>query len=577
MEAGKAGRTCHAIGTRAESSKYKASMELFCDYSHESLLRQARSLSPVPPPKKAKVSRQFDPSRYSTRLIALKFAYLGQSYNGLEYHANNTTPYPTVEEEIWKAMYKAKLIFPIPNSYLRDNEPNWEGCEYSKAGRTDKGVSAFGQVIGIRVRSNRPLDSLKQKGVNGEEEHSTDDQEGASDKEMPSSTCTEFDSVRDEIPYPQILNRLLPSEIRVLAWCPSPPADFSARFHCEERRYKYFFTQPAFAPKISSRRASDAGRANNLAREEGWLEIRAMQEAARKFRGSHDFRNFCKVDPSKQIDNFTRRINYSEVEEVDHGVNGRMDNPSYTQSPDQLANGTTHQTTCETSSTSGLHSRTKTYAFKIQGSGFLWHQVRHIVAILFLIGQGLESPSLIDDLLDITKIPAKPTYDMADASPLVLEDCKFDSLGLLWVYLDDYTGKEAGIAKVGGKGNGKYGLGGAVDELWKVWHRHKIDETLAGSLLDLTMRGYEDSTRDHGGDWDDEELELQEMPRHTVSQKVYMGGDSTRLAGKYITVLQRPRMETVDAINAKYLKRKGLDPPVRKKAELKSSIDAPEE
>ena len=30
----------------------------------------------------------------------------------------------------------------------------------------------------------------------------------------------------------------------------------------------------------------------------------------------------------------------------------------------------------------------------IKGTAFLWHQVRCMVAVLFLIGQGLESPSV---------------------------------------------------------------------------------------------------------------------------------------------------------------------------------------
>lgn len=33
-------------------------------------------------------------------------------------------------------------------------------------------------------------------------------------------------------------------------------------------------------------------------------------------------------------------------------------------------------------------------AIKIKGSAFLWHQVRCMVAVLFLIGQGLESPDV---------------------------------------------------------------------------------------------------------------------------------------------------------------------------------------
>lgn len=34
------------------------------------------------------------------------------------------------------------------------------------------------------------------------------------------------------------------------------------------------------------------------------------------------------------------------------------------------------------------------WAVKIKGSAFLWHQIRCMVAVLFLIGQGLESPNV---------------------------------------------------------------------------------------------------------------------------------------------------------------------------------------
>ncbi|TKA41031.1 hypothetical protein B0A49_12618, partial [Cryomyces minteri] len=50
------------------------------------------------PKQKSRPIHAFDPSKYSTRFIALKFAYLGRAYNGFEYHANNKTPLPTVEE-----------------------------------------------------------------------------------------------------------------------------------------------------------------------------------------------------------------------------------------------------------------------------------------------------------------------------------------------------------------------------------------------------------------------------------------------------------------------------------------------
>ena len=39
----------------------------------------------------------------------------------------------------------------------------------------------------------------------------------------------EWDDVADELPYINMLNRVLPEDIRVLAWCPQPPEDFSVQ------------------------------------------------------------------------------------------------------------------------------------------------------------------------------------------------------------------------------------------------------------------------------------------------------------------------------------------------------------
>ncbi|KAL8781305.1 MAG: hypothetical protein Q9213_006080 [Squamulea squamosa] len=535
---------------------------------YELLAQKRRTPSLAHQPKRSRSTRQFDPSKYSTRLIALKFAYLGQRYNGLEYHANNNTRFPTIEEEMWKALDKAKLIFPAPNTALKEGEPNWEGCDYSKSGRTDKGVSAFGQVIGIRVRSNRPLEkqAIEELALNDGKDAQQDGSESEAEDDTLVLERAAFDHVKDEIPYPQILNRLLPPEIRVLAWCPSPPVEFSARFSCGERCYKYFFTQPAFWPTIGTeglRPDRDLGGRE----QEGWLDIEAMREASRKFEGSYDFRNFCKVDPSKQIDNFTRMINRSEIVEVKSGdgePKGSLGLPEFQQfyPPSlQATSASTNGQHADEAAPPVLQTSPKIYAYKVRGSGFLWHQVRHMVAILFLIGQGLERPSIIDDLLDVEKHPGKPTYDMADAAPLVLEECNFPDVGLQWVHVGDYTGNEAGIRKSGGKSDGKHGLGGTVDELWRVWHKHKIDETLASSLLSRVVREHRDvpaADRSEGGSGKSHNCAM-----NLDSQKVYQGGDVARLVGRYTPILERPRMETVDAINAKYLQRKGLDPPIR--------------
>lgn len=565
-----------------------------CVGRYNSTTLPPKAPSPVRRPKNARVNRVFDPSKYSTRLIALKFAYLGQRYNGLEFHSNNKTPLPTVEEALWKALNKARLVFPTPNPLLAPDEPNWEGCEYSKSGRTDKGVSAFGQVVGIRVRSNRPVNRIQKLASAEDLPEETRDSSyskgsetavppvdpitslGGDAKVIASSTSESasdeassfFHPVKDEIPYCQILNRLLPPDIRMLAWCPAPPLDFSARFSCKERRYKYFFTQPAFTPttgsagllKDSNRPGSSTGR-----RREGWLDIEAMREAAHKFIGLHDFRNFCKVDPSKQIDNFERRIFHADIEKIDKRQTpvGYIGNPGFRQYERSNEAPSRHHPDDDLE---GQPSTPTIYTFTLHGSAFLWHQVRHMAAMLFLVGQGLESPSVIDHLLDVSKTPAKPHYDMADDAPLVLWDCIFPAEGgadsgedaLEWVYVGQQVGAD------NAKGEGKFGNGGVVDDLWRVWRGRKMDEVLVGSLLDVVVG-------QAGDDDDDDDTGLEAAvgsegkKSRSSSQKVFQGGDTPRFVGNYVPILRRPRMESVQVINARYAKRKGFE----QKAEAK--------
>ena len=529
--------------------------------------------------KIARVEREFDSSKYSTRFIALKFAYLGQKYNGFEYHANNKTPLPTIEETLWKALDKARLIFPTEPSSTNGDEVNWEGCDYSKCGRTDRGVSAFGQVVGIRVRSNRPLARTSPLSkLNGETGSITGDMEVASSPLSPDvddsvssmplheagfEDSLSFDPIKDELPYPQILNRLLPSDIRILAWCPAPPLDFSARFSCRERRYRYFFTQPAFVPTHGDKGVESSLNRNKMLdvqRREGWLDIEAMRNGAKRFEGLHDFRNFCKVDASKQIDNFERRIYHADIVEVDPASEPAafVQTPAFSEfgiSPE--INGST-----EKYSTSIEMGTPKVYIFVLHGSAFLWHQVRHMVAILFLIGQGLESPDLVSGLLDVRNNPSKPMYEMAEDAPLVLWDCIFPREGsgsredaMDWVYIGDQSGEATNTVPATSipKG-GKYGTGGIVEDLWKGWRQRKMDEILAGMLLNVVVgqghAEYAENLR--------QESTSTKVPQ-TTSQKVFHGGDEPRLKGKYVPVLDRPRMESVEAINARYAVRKGFE------------------
>jgi tRNA pseudouridine38/39 synthase len=512
--------------------------------------------------KKARAEREFDPSMYSTRLIALKLAYLGKRYNGFEYHANNPTPLPTIEEELWKALNKSRLIIPEDTRLLDPGEVNWEGCEYSKCGRTDKGVSAFGQVIGIRVRSNRHLKKRKASNPangNGAIVSTTpptvhpleealklpspallpsEDVGGEIDQLSMNETDNEdalsFDPVKDEIPYPAILNRLLPLDIRILAWCPDPPLDFSARFSCKERRYKYFFTQPAFSPTPQHLGTKNNGTTGKVM-QDGWLNIAAMREAAKKFIGLHDFRNFCKVDASKQITNFERRIFHADIVEEDATATlGFVNGASFLPEDSQIRNGSSQWTRYP-----------KVYSFTLHGSAFLWHQVRHMVAILFLVGQGLESPSLVSELLDVKQNPRRPIYEMAADTPLVLWDCIFpheDDIerkdALQWLYVGDEPGR----------GDIKYGSQGFMEDIWRLWRERKIDEVLSGTLIDVVTSRGKDA-------WS-----LTSTPkRGAKSQRVFDGGNAPRLKGTYLPVMKMPVMETTETINEKYAIRKGFD------------------
>lgn len=504
------------------------------------------SFSTATPPKKKpkKAAKRFDPDRYSSRMIALKFAYLGGNYNGFEHHTNNTTPLPTIEEELWKALSKVKLIFPKYKAGQREDEVCWEGIEYSKCGRTDRGVSAFGQVIGLKVRSARPKvsHSPSSEAPNEVSAGALGERPG-DDSPMPDANgeaepLEEFDPVRDELPYIQLINRVLPPDIRVLAWCPDPPEDFSARFNCKERRYRYFFTNPAYIPLPAGQSMED-GRPG-----EGWLDVEAMAEAAKKYEGLHDFRNFCKVDPSKQISNFERRIFHAGI----------------------------HQVQPADSSAGAESLSPKLYYFEVRGSAFLWHQVRHLIAVLFLVGQGYEQPNVVNDLLDVNRFPGKPHYEMASDVPLVLWDCIFpraeeidnadhangnatsatgyqDSLN--WIYVgDEAGGREQTKRQTSGIEDGKHGRNGIMDELWALWRKRKMDEVLAWSLMEVVSAQGQPLAQNG-----EASVEVAER-----SARLFDGSAVPRTIGTYIPLAQRECLETPDVVNARYAARKGIVP-----------------
>src|ERR1700728_597886 len=86
-------------------------------------------------------SKSLDFSLQPKRKIALKICYSGWKYNGLAFQ-EGPTPLPTVEEVLFNAMAQTRLV---------DPEGGLQSCGWERCGRTDRGVSAAGQVISVWV------------------------------------------------------------------------------------------------------------------------------------------------------------------------------------------------------------------------------------------------------------------------------------------------------------------------------------------------------------------------------------------------------------------------------------------
>ncbi|KAI8082705.1 pseudouridine synthase [Halteromyces radiatus] len=319
-------------------------MEKYKDWTKEQLLSHIEKLEQQSENKLSnnkstkkhkKQQRPFDMTKYRQRRIALKVAYLGWKYAGFAAQGDEVN-IPTVEGPIFYALEHCRLIV------------DRDSCDYTRCGRTDRGVSGLGQVIILNVRS-------KQLSQQKKEEEDDD-----------------FLPVEEELPYVDMLNGALPDDIHILAWAPVA-SQLNARFDCRSRTYRYLFRKEQ-------------------------LDLHLMQQAAQDFVGTHDFRNFCKLDPSKNITDYHRCI-----------------------------------LRCTLLPTSLDDVKEKDMVqLELQGTAFLWHQVRCMMSVLFLIGQHLEPPTIIKDLMDISRYPGRPEYPMASDLPLILYDCAFDSI--VWHY-----------------------------------------------------------------------------------------------------------------------------------------------
>lgn len=551
---------------------------------------------PIPTFKTPKPPKEFHFPSHPTRHIALLVAYNGWPYSGLaiQNDSNSKNPINTVESELLKALEKTRLV---------QEGKGLERAGYSRCGRTDRGVSGSGQVVDLWVRSNRripkdediigwreaeepTLSEKKEDGASGD--NSKGEASGSSPispnpnvrigeignrmkKSKPEKQVVE----PTEFSYPKLLNGVLPSTIRVLAWSPLPhpppipdsssnsithPSSssftpqisisteftespdhsnhtletnnhevdengnriypdprylpFNSRFSCSYRHYKYAFHTP---PTPSS----------------PLLDIGLMTQAAQLLVGEHDFRNFCKLDGSKQIENHTRGVLEAYFERVSPGPILSTRN----QGEKGIEGGSERRI--------GEEGKAEMWIFNLIGTAFLWHQVRHIISTLFLVGSKLESPSLISDLLDIGKYESKPAYQMGDPLPLTLWECGYpEEAGLEW----RVGGHDGSLKGVGEKerqlaDDGREGLERRLEEIRQEF---ELKAWQAGNML-IRLR---ETLGPRPNEIEGEEKKVTNKDKEFIMYPV--GGGDVVITTKYKKVADRPRGETPDVVNRKY-------------------------
>jgi tRNA pseudouridine38/39 synthase len=478
-------RNCRALGCRGFSTSATpfnpAKMSKYAELSREELIarleaidtpggstsRQTLPLKSLPRDEymrngRARLDKPFDFPVHPTRHIALMLTYHGWPYSGLAIQSDPSLA--TVEGELLKALEKVHLV---------EHGKGFEGCFYSRCGRTDRGVSGEGQVVNLYVRSQRK----EGRGWKAPERAESDIQEHVSTETMdepdakPRKPRKEHEN---EFSYPRLLNGVLPPSIRVLAWAPVDEG-FDSRYSCTYRHYKYPFHL------------------------DGTLDLSLMREAAGSFIGTHDFRNFCKIDGSKQIENHARTVVKAYFDETE-------------------ANGLV--------------------VFNLIGTAFLWHQVRHIIASLFLIGRGLEDVGMIKKLLDTKTNPSKPAYHMGEPLPLTLHECGYPE-PLDW-RIGGYDGPFISLSPEERKSVWKRAMAGRDklerEFIAKKQHAELRSWQIAGGLRTLHNIMPEEEGEDKG-----------DMVSYPV------GGGEMKLTARYKKVMERQRGDEPAEVNRKWL------------------------
>ena len=336
-----------------------------------------------------KAPRPFDYWAYPVRHIALRLLYIGTEYHGYAAQpvtaaavavaspspspscpASPAAGLPTIEAALFDALLTTRLI------------ASRSSCHYQRCGRTDKGVHAAAQVVSLWLRSRVTeglgcvSESRRQREKDREERRSRgetisleeDDDDDEGKQQQGGEAAEGAEEQEEELDYPALLNKHLPASIRVLSFSPAP-LSFSARFSCTSRTYHYL----CYADSLSLPR---------------------MRQAAALMVGQHDWRNLCKQDVAA-VSHFIRRIDRVDIKQEE-----------------------------------GLDSEQPMLRLEVEGAGFLYHQVRCMVAVLMAVGRGQEEADVARRLLDVDSCRQKPSYPMASEAGLILQETAFAAAAL---------------------------------------------------------------------------------------------------------------------------------------------------
>ncbi len=252
-------------------------------------------------------------------ILSLLVSYNGTPFAGFARQPGQLTVQGSIEEAL-------ALIFR-------------RGVETVCAGRTDSGVHARSQVVSFSV----------------------------SESELAGRSA--FKLLRS-------LNALTHEDISVKDVCRREP-DFSARFSCTMREYKYFICTDVFAPLLMKGFCWHIPKA---------LDLDAMRQAAAHLIGEHDFKSFC-MAASAEGKSTMRNVFSVEVEPlVQWGEN--------------------------------------LVVITVRGNAFLHSMVRTIVGTLVAVGLGRRKPDWVVDVLEARNRAA--AGENAPAQGLVFWDVSYE-------------------------------------------------------------------------------------------------------------------------------------------------------